>query len=262
MNRSVKLFFQFFRRDAHIHFKRIKYYIVNYGLIFPCMYSLCFGYIQPNLYFETGNTAFATLLYSGTILLPLIVLGYSLTFQLLFDLEHVQFINYQITILNPRLVLLERVIFYAIFLFLIVMPFFPISKLLLQHNLETPNISWPRLAIILFASSLCSVAYHQLAACILKSSRSISQFWSRWNSQLLIFGGFFFPWKTLTQFSTIFGYILLANPFIYMTEGIRQSIIGGPQFLSFSICLIGLLSFTIIFYVASWHFFKKRTDHI
>src|SRR3972149_6638474 len=128
MNRSLQLFLQFLRRDAHIYGKRINHYIINYGLIFPCIYSLCFGYIQPNLYFQ-ASPATTPLLYSGTILLPIIVLGCTLTFELLYDLEYVQYIYYQITILDPRLVLVERVIFYSSFLFLIAMPFFPISKL-------------------------------------------------------------------------------------------------------------------------------------
>ena len=116
--------------------------------------------------------------------------------------------------------------------------------------------------IILYLGSLVCCAYHLFIACTLKSSREIARLWSRYNLPMMFFGGLTIPRAVLMQYSPVMGNLSLANPLMHITEGLRQTIIGGPQFLSFGTCVITLLGFAALFTIGAWYFFKKKVDHI
>ncbi len=262
INRSVLLFLQFLRRDIYIYKKRITKYIINFALIYPVLFSFCFGYIQANTYFGAMQKTLGTIVFIGNILLIMIILTFTITSELLFDLANERFIDYQMSILHPRLVLLERIIFTSLFTFCMLLPFYPISKLILGNSFDTTHLSWPAIICMLYVSSLCCAAYHILAMCILKGPHLMTRFWMRINHPLFFFGGFRIPRNIMTEFSPLLGYLNLANPMIYVTEGLRQAAIGSTQFLPLWICIIALLIFSLLFTLFAFYFFKKRVDHI
>ena len=202
------------------------------------------------------------MLFIGNILLLTLFLCNRSCMELLFDLEGDRYIDYQATLVDARLILVQRIIFASIFSFVILFPFFPVSKLILQSHFDSTNTSWFMLSLILYLSCLCLASYMILVACMLKNSRNLSTFWKRVNVPLLFLGGFLVPWHIINQYSSMLGQIVYLNPFIYMTEGLRHAIIGGNQFLSYNACISGLLIFTLIFTLSSFYFFKKKTDYV
>jgi hypothetical protein len=262
LKQTASVFFQFLRRDAYVHYKNLSDYIINFSIIYPTICAICFAYLQTNTYFGTGNAHLGTILFCGNILIVFMIVTYKQTITLLFDLENDRYIDYQITVLSPRLVILERIISTSIFTFFLALPFFPVAKLLLQDNLATSATSWWQVMVILYIGSLCCSAYHQCATLILQHTNQISSLWARVNHFLINFGGFWIPLNTLYAYSWYLGTIAHLNPLIYITEGLRQSIVGGTQFLSFWFCCQMLLLLTVFFTFAAWYQFKKRTDHI
>ncbi len=258
---TIHVFLQFLWRDVYVNIKKLKPKFINYTLVFPAIFGIGFAYLQGNIFFGPGNERLSTILFAGTCLSPIIILAFELTFELLFDLESNRAIDYQITILNPRLILLERILFASFFVFLVSIPYFPMAKLMFGATIDTSNTSWPSLFVILYLGALCCSAYHQLAACILKQNQ-ITMFWVRINHILIMFGGLWVPLQAMHTYSPVLGYLARLNPIIYLSEGIKQAVVGGKEFLPLAHCAIALFVFSIIFIVLSWHFFKKRVDHI
>jgi ABC-2 type transport system permease protein len=260
--RTAKVFLYFLWRDFYVYKSRVLNYCINNCFIYPILYSVFFGYIQPNVYFGVGSEAKATALFIGHILIIIFVFANTLNSTLLFDLENVRFTDYQITLLPPRIFLLERIFFASLFTFIIAIPYFPVAKLLLGHRFVVSNANWPLTYLILYLSALCCSAYTMFAACWIENSRKLRTFWMRFNFPLLTFGGLFVPWFVSKQLSSTLGYAMLFNPLLYISEGLRSSILGSPEYIAAPLCILALLIFTTIFTLLSWHYFKKKVDHI
>lgn len=261
MHKTAIVFLRFLQRDVYIQKQRIGTFLINYGIIYPTIYSFAIGYIMANTYF--GNTPLqGSALFIGHILVIIVAFANSLNIGLLFDFEHQRCIDYQITLLSPHLILLERILFASLFTFVISIPFFPIAALILGKSFVTTHTSWPKMFLVLYISSLCCSAYTQFTACVIPSSHKLRSFWMRVNFGLINFGGIFIPWYLMKQFSSLLGYITLLNPLLYVTEGLRSAILNRTEFLPVWICIGAMLIFSILFTLLSFYFFKKRVDHI
>jgi len=260
MNTSLRIFLQFLYRDFYIYRKQVWPLLINVCFIYPFIYAVGWGYLRPAVLLG-NNISTGSSMYVGNILLILIIISLRLGLNLLFDLDGIRYVEYQVSLLDPKLVLLERIVFNSLFTFMLAAPFFPISKLILQEYLPTDTTSWAAVYGMLYLSSLLCATYQTLIACTLRP-KSFGNLWARVNNPLLAFGGFWVPKYVITQFSSVLGIIILANPMLYVTEGLRQAFIGGPQFMPLSICAAALIVFSCLFTVLAWHFFKKRIDHI
>ncbi len=260
MIQTAQIFLQFFRRDLYVQLQNLKDYVINYAIIQPIIWSVLTGYLQANTYFGSTNIKHNTVLFSGTIVVTLLIITFAQSVELLFDLENTRYIDYQITILAPFLVLIERILFSSLITFCMVAPFYPISKLVLQNYIDTSNTSWLQVILLLYFGSLCCSAYHFMVMCILKSSADLDSLWKRVNAPMIDFGGMWIPWIIMYEFSHTLGYIAYANPLIYVSDGLKQAIVGGPEFFALSVCIPMLLFFTVLFTLGAWYFFKRRTD--
>lgn len=254
------VFWQFFKRDMYIQRSKIVDYIINYVFSYPIIFALQTGYFQANSYFGSHNPQMNTMMYCGNILLIIMLFTYKQHVELLFDLKTIGYINYQITVLDPFLVLLQRIIFTSLLTCLIIVPFFPMGTLILPHYILSDTVSWLHLIIILYVASLCCSAYHLMAIILLPSPHEITLLWSRFNHILITFGGFWIPWFVIYSYSPFLGYLAYANPMLYITEGIKGAILGGNMFIPFGICVSVLISYTCIFTAAGFILFRRRTD--
>lgn len=258
--RAARVFLQFMRRDAYIQIQQVGSYIVNYVFIYPIAFSIETAYLQGNTYFTSSDTRMCTLLFCGYILIIIMVFTYKQCIELIFDLENQRFVDYQMSMLNPSLVIIQRIFFTSILTWLISLPFYPVGKLTVPTYIDTSNTSWWRVIILLYLSALGCSAYHMLATLLLKRSADINTIWARANLILIDFGGLWIPWFVLHQYSPIIGYFAYLNPLLYMTEGLKGAILGSSEFLSFPLCILMLIVFSIGLTAASCAVFKKRVD--
>jgi len=262
IRKSCLIFWQFLRRDYHQYRKQLRMFFISYGLIRPLLFSFSFSYLQANIIFRTQQPTLTTIFLVGNVLLVILVLSFVLAVSLLFDFEQNRFIDYQLSILHPKLIIIERILFSSLFTFFFMLPFFPVAKLLLRDGIATSNASWPQTFLMIYAGSLCYAAYHLFAICLMKNTNSIGSFWVRVNLPLMILGGFWTPLYIIRQSSALLGYVAYLNPTIYLTEGLRRALLGDSAFLPVGVCVSALFGFSVIFTLLSFHFFKKKTDHI
>jgi ABC-type multidrug transport system permease subunit len=260
---TIRIALQFMRRDFFIHARRIHVWLINYSLLKPILYSLYIAYIQARVFFgAAGDPIRGTTIFAGEMLFVIFPLTYHLMIPLLYDLEGERFIDYQIIMLKPQWVIIQRIFFSSLFTFAMAVPFFPISKLILGANLATENTQWVTLCLFLYLCCLAASAYHMLAACALKNSQGTRMLWARINIPLIFLGGMSVPLYIVKLYSPLLGAISYANPVIYMSEGLRQALLGADHYLPILLCVGALGAFTLLFTLSACYYFKKRVDHI
>ena len=259
---TIKTFFQFFKRDWYRYKKELKPYIINLCIIRPILFSLSFGYILAYALFTSEQKLMCTMFLLGNIMHSILILNSTLALRLMFDLQSVKFVTYQITILHPRLLLLQRILFSTLFTSMLTLCFFPMSKLVLQSHFITTNAHWPSVVFIIFLGSLCLSCMCTLYSCILKSSSQIESLWMRLNIPLMILGGIWAPAHVIKSVAPAVYYLSRFNPVLYITEGLRRAVLASDQFFSIATCAMHLLAFSILFALLNFYFFKKRVDHI
>jgi ABC-2 type transport system permease protein len=260
LKNSLAVFLQFMRRDLFTCRKHFIDNLVNYAVIYPIVFALQSGYFQANANFVSPNPMLNTVLFAGNILLVLLLFTYKQNIELLFDLEGKRYIDYQITVLNPFLVLVQKILFTGLYAFIVSLPYYPMGALILQKYINVSNAHWLQLILVLFAGSLCMSAWHLLAAVVLKRSTDIGTLWSRANGMLMAFGGFWVPLWAMKKYSPFLGKLVYLNPCLYLTEGVKHAITGSSEYLPISVCVSMLLLFTCIITGAAWFRFKQRTD--
>lgn len=260
---TLSVFWSLMQRDFFVHKKDFFQHVLNSVVISPLLFGFSFAYIQKTVYFGS-NTAAAqqgTIMFIGTMIIPMIVTTYKLLAELLFDLEGNKFICYQMTLLNPRLILLQRILFAWIYTTLLTIPFLPIATLVAGHNLDLHTISWVSFYTVVAISVLCCASYNMFVLTLLKIEH-LKSFWIRVNWPLINLGGFWIPLAAIKNFSPMLGFFAHLNPVTYMLEGMRSAVTGSAAFMPVGFCCGMLMIFTYICMALSFVFFKKRVDHI
>lgn len=260
--KQSQIFFQFLLRDLLLYARDIKDDIINFIFLYPLINSIGFGYLQSNVYFGCCDPKRTTLYFAGNILLILVIISYSKVVPLVFDLEHERYIDYQLTLLPAWLIIVQRIIAVTLVTTALTIPFIGMAKIFIGTNLDLQSCNWIRLLISILISSYMCATYSFFALSVLKSNQ-LRIFWARINNPLMTLGGFWSPWYVMSAFNKVIGYLILANPFIYITESIRHSLLNpNAQFLPWYFSILMLIIFIIIFSTSSIILFKKRVDSL
>lgn len=259
MKAYIKIFFAFLWRDFYVYGKRVTKYLLNYGFIGPVLYVITFAYLQPRVFFDS-NVSVGISTFIGNVSQILLSLTYTVISGVLYDLKKHKFTQYQLSLLPVRLFVLKEILFAALWGTFIAIPFFPIARVLLGSSFATEHISWPTVFLMLFLAALCCSSFLFLATSLLTRTDQTRQLWMRVNIPMIILGGFWVPWHIMYRFSPVLGKAVLINPLIYITEGLRQAIIGGPLYMSIAVCATVLVVFSIIFTLVGMQVFKRKVD--
>ncbi len=258
--RSCNLFLQLLRRECFVYRYRIQRYVINYLIIYPFLHSVCFGYLQAKCYFGLSASKTGTLSFAGVGIIMMMITAYRTTFDIFHDLLDYKNMVYRITVSSINIVLAQHLVFGWIASTLLMLPFYPVASLLAGSVFNMSNTQWPYLMLMIISGCLCCVSYHIFAAICLTRIDHLSAFWFRGNFVMLVFGGAWIPHYVIETLFPSVGMLTYALPITYLSDGLRQAIIGGPQFLPLSVCIAMLLLFSSLFIVASHVALKKRLD--
>ncbi|MFH1254528.1 MAG: hypothetical protein V1646_03795 [bacterium] len=179
------------------------------------------------------------------------------------DLEGDRSISYYLTLpTHTATVLCSHIFNYATISTVMTIATIPLAKLILWNQLNLLAISWPKLLFfILLINVFCATATLLLSAFI-PSMDKFDILWTRIIFPLWILGGFQFSWYSVHSTAPKLSYILLLNPILYMSEGIRAALLGQEGTINFWICSVVLIVMWIG--VGFWSFkaLKKRLDFV
>lgn len=256
---NFNVFWQLVKRDAYVLSFQLKSKLVD-GAAIVALQVLVFGHLLP-LAGMAPNLIAPT--FIGTIIQLCITLGYGLSLRLLFDVEYNRFISYRLTLpLNKQWLFGVYIVNFMIEQLVTTIPLFSLGIIALGSSFVTVHTS-PLLFVVVYFLSLFFMASLFLSFSLMYSFRwFFDNLWPRRLTPLLLFGGSFFPWKKVFAFSPTVGVLFLANPFTYVAEGLRATLIGGPDFLPIFVSIPMLL----VGITVSWLLFSrgvsKRLDPV
>ena len=232
---------------------------INYAIIWPCIFSFSSGYFVPLVFFPQDPINKGTELMVGMVLLQAFVVAYFMMVDLISERESSGILHYHITATSFGAAFAARVLFYVMYVFCALLPFLPVSKLLLGEHLYTDLISWPLLVVVLFFVVTLVVTYVFALAALVREMRSIEYVWSYGVEPFLWLSGMWAPTYAIAK-SGVPGitYFLMINPFGYASDVLRQLFFNDPRFSSVGISVLIMFLATVFFVAVAYRLLRKQ----
>ncbi|HEV2917336.1 MAG TPA: ABC transporter permease [Candidatus Babeliales bacterium] len=188
---------------------------------------------------------------------------YNSTVEMVADLEGDQIINYTLTLPAPSwLILLSRVLYYFILYLTLAILIVPIGMILVWNQIDFSTMHMALLVLTLCIQSIFYAAFALWSSSMVTNMTQMGNIWSRFIFPMWFMGGFQFSWLSLYNALPVVAIINLINPMIYITEAVRTALIGQNGYINSALCLLVILLFSGICFVAGFYNLKKRLDFI
>lgn len=239
----------------------LKDQFINYFLVWPFMISFTSGFLAPLTYFGNDPKR-ATMLFSGMLLLKILIVAFVNAVVVLRERTLNPVLPYQVTTASLPLVFGVRFLFGSLYTAFWLLPFLPVSKLILGNGLYTDEISWFGVSLVVVLGSMLAMAYGLFLSTMLTNMGRARILWERFIQPALWMGGMWVPFFCFYTLSPWFGYFALCNPFIYVTEAIRHLIFPTGPYLSVPICISAIFVATLGFAMISYYRLRRCIDSV
>jgi len=242
---NLAVFWALLQRDLFLLKRSLRTKLID-GFFRLIPKVITFGYLFPLLGMPT---AFIPSLFIGAgFVFTFFIFGYSFAMPIAYGLPHGHIFNYQLTLPLPkRWLFAEYITYFVIETTLATAPLIIIGIILLGPLFTIVKTEW-FLFIITYLLTLILFGLLFLSACfIYEFTWFRDNFLPRRLSPLLNFSTIFFTWSAVKKFSPFVSKLLLLNPTIYATEGLRASLLGGNEHLPLIFSIPALFGW-ILFY--------------
>lgn len=181
--------------------------------------------------------------------------------KLVDDIKGDQVILYHMTLPLPSaLVILRLMIMNALSAVILGLAVLPLGKLLLWNHFNMANLNVIKFLIIFILASAFYGSYTIFIATRVPDMTKIGNVWMRFVYPLWFLGGYQFSWQSLRKIVPLLAYLNLANPIVYIMEGVRASILGQEGFLNFWLCCCMVILFCFFSIWLGIRLMKQRLD--
>ena len=250
-----KTFWALFARDAHVARRNLVPTLLQ-TFLQPMMFVFIFGRVMVSSGFMASS--YKSLLLPGIMALSMIFTGvWSVAMPLIGEFQFTHEIEDRLLapIENDWLAI-EKVLFGAAQAIVAGLAVIPAAWLLLRPGVEL-SLSHPFMfAGITVLVALLSASGGLALGCSI-SQTQIGLMFSMVLTPMIFFGCTYYPWSALANFP-ILQKIVLVNPLVYASEGLRGTLV--PQFphLPIVVVIIGLLVFDALLLVIGLRQFRKK----
>ena len=250
-----KTFFALLARDAHVA-RRNFIPLVLQTFLQPMMFVFIFGRVMVSSGFM--STSYKSLLLPGIMALSMVFTGvWAVAMPLIGEFQFTHEIEDRLLapIENDWLAI-EKVLFGAAQAVVAGLAVIPAAWILLRPgvdlNLQSP-LAFSGVTLLVALLSACG----GLALGCSIDQAKIGLMFSMVLTPLIFFGCTYYPWSALANFP-ILQKVVLANPLVYASEGLRGTLV--PQFphLPLVAVLLGLLIFDVLFLFVGLRQFRKK----
>jgi ABC-2 type transport system permease protein len=180
---------------------------------------------------------------------------------LIADLESERHIDYQLTLPIPSWLLFIKMAFMTTVNALLMNSIALLAaKAMLQDRFPLTYLASGKLLVTLILVSFFFGCFMVLMASVIKNMQAVGNTFMRILHPMLFFGGFQFSWQAISSLVPWLGYAILINPYIYAAEGTRAAILGQDGYLSFWLCMMMLVLFSLAFAWYGMIRLKQRLD--
>ncbi len=190
---------------------------------------------------------------------------YPLAVGLVGDIRGEKLISYRLTLPLPTsFVFVAKGLAYAIRVSInaLVGAIVGISILMAGGRFSLTFISPIKFLFICIAIMLFTGFFAIFTVSLVKSMDRIGSVWTRILYPLWFLGGSTFSWHVTSVFSPTIGLISLANPILYIMEGVHAATLNPADYLNFWLCLLMTLLFTIFFGYVGIKRLKRQLDWV
>lgn len=179
------------------------------------------------------------------------------------DLTGNKTITYMLILPIPSwLIPIKNICYFALTSVMIGIFSIPIAKALLGNLFDLSAVNWLLFGAFFILSAIFFGTFTIILATTMKDLATSDRVWLRFIFPLWFLGGYQFTWYSLYSLYPWLAYIDLLNPFIYVTEGIRATMLGQEGYIPLWICTIMLIFFIIIFGFIGVYRLKKQLDFV
>ena len=177
------------------------------------------------------------------------------------DFEGDRTISYYLTLPGSTVtVLLGYIIYYATVSIIVSIAVLPLGKLILWQQLNLAGIAWLKFFLFLVLINLVWATATIPLTSYMSSLEKLETVWTRVIFPLWFLGCFQFSWTAIHATSPVLSYVMLLNPVLYATEGMRAVCLGQAGYLPFWLCFVVMVA--VLIGLSFWGYvaFKKRLD--
>ncbi len=229
MNSNIRVFWALIRRDLHVVRKRLVSIWID-AIFILVIELILWGSLLPLL---GMRNLLITPLFIGVVASQFFFFGLGYSFRVISDLKYSRYIDYQLTLpLTKFWLFASAIVYFMIEVIMVWVPFLIIGLLFLGKNLVITPFSILSTFIIFLLGAALTGTFFSACAHYYDYDWFFKNIWPRRLMFVYGFSPFYFLWSNVFDFSPSFAYIMLINPFTYLAEGLRSSLLEGDNFIS------------------------------
>ena len=244
-----KTFFAMLARDAHVA-RRNAIQLLMQTFLQPLLFVFIFGKVMVGSGYMPQ--AYKSLLLPGIIAISMVFTGvWAVAMPLIAEFE-----DRLLAPIDVQWLAVEKVIAGMLQALVAGLVVLPLAWLVLgrgvQISIGTP---WTFALMILLVAGFSACGGLALGCSI--DQQHIGLMFSMVMTPMIFFGCTYYPWSALKPFP-ILQKIVLINPLVYASEGLRATLVPQFQHLSLTAVLIALLFFDVLLLVVGLRRFEKK----
>lgn len=246
--RNFKIFLALTQRDLKIIKSLLSKYIIDSLVFLFCTYIML-----VKLFPQMGLAHLSTSQFIGNFALLMIFTGFARLIHIKYTLKQTTFMEYYWSLPISKSWLIAQQIT-SIFLHLLFTTVFIMAGLLTITSISN---------VLQFSSIyLISLIFISIMFSFFAFALDERWLWDRVLTPMTAFGCIFFSLENLQKNTPFISTIILINPIIYISEGLRTSILANYNSISFYKCLIALIIFSIALLPLLTKAIKQKLDPV
>jgi ABC-2 type transport system permease protein len=248
----AKTFIGLLSRDVRVLYRQLPFVALR-TVANPLLFVLVFTYVFPRagLGFSggPGGASFGTLLVPGLVAVAVFFAGVTaVALPLALELQNSGEIEDRVMAPVPLgLVALEKVVFSAVQSLVSAAVVFPVVYVVPTDPVSVEVRSWPLLVGLLVLASLASGALGLFLGTVV-NPRQVGLFFGVVITPLIFLGCVYYPWAVLGDLRWL-QILALANPLVYVSEGLRAALTPDIPHMPPSVSLLAL---TVVLLILSY----------
>lgn len=263
----ARAFLGLLARDARVLWRDFGLFLLR-TVMNPVMFTFVFAYVFPKIGESfgggggagphAGTTDFATILVPGLVSVAMIFQGIAaVALPLVNEFGRTREIEDRILAPLPvGAVAFEKIVFGAIQSLIAALVVFPAVRLIPATAVEVRVASWPLLVVVLLLASLLSGAFGLVVGTIFRPQQ-VPLIFSLIVIPVTFLGCVYYPWKLLDPLPWL-QRVVLINPVVYVSEGLRAALTPDVPHISPAIFLIALAGMLAILTAVGLRTFYRR----
>ena len=253
--RASTVFFALLRRDILVARKELPFFLVRTTMQ-PLLFLIVFGYLLPKMSFL--GKGYQTVLLPGILAVSLSLSAIqSVALPMVQDFGWTKEIEDRLLAPVPtQLIAAEKIIAGMLQGVIAAVFVLPIARLVMG---PIPALTLSHAGQVLLILILGSAAFSSLGMWLgtAIAPQQIGLMFSVIIAPMLFFGCAYYPWRGLDVVPVI-KYIVLINPMVYVTEGMRGALTPGVPHMPLPVVGVALLTVVAVFWTLGMRSFYKR----